>query len=774
MVLLAALLGAAFWVSSGDRQRTVSVGDPAAAPAPDELSRGSRRRAATAPAEPAPESATPDAPSLVAGLVVRVVEATQELPIAGAFVAVGDLRATTDAEGRASFELAAAGTFDVVARAPGHVRAEGSVEVALGEASTIDLVLAVGVAVEGRVVRDEDGTPIEGATIEATEGGTRGGASSVSAAGPLGSTRSGADGRFRLDGIPLGKMATLRASAAGRATASTTLVPPQDGIEPPAIELRLEAAGTIRGVVRDRGGSPLVDARVYLIPADAPMLLDDPDGTVSSSRFGHLQAIRTRTGDDGRFAVTSVPYGSAHFALARADGHATSEAVSDLRVDALHPVAVCELVVRAPGALDVTVLTNSGELVANGEVEVRRDSTVVRKLATDETGHALASGLDMGPYVVTVRATGLPKLIRAYAVQEGATLRVELRLPNAVALEGVIVDDMGRPLPAARVRAFRPAWGDAYEGLPESDDEGRFRIEGLLAGPHEIWAQEKGRPVTGRLLVVEAPGAGVRLVSLRRATLRFRLVPPQGVAPPAELHVHIGSLVYHPQWQDGPVEISELSPGGESVRVRIAGFVPFDRQGAFAAGEVTDLGDIDLDPGWDVRGQVVDFAGRAVADAAVRWGDVFTPTFQDVSTDAQGAFRLQHLPAGTNDVDVAAEGFLDRAIEVRVGRGETDARVVLVRGGLLQGTVRRPDGATAADVFVHVFDADRKARDEDMDDREEWERTDARGAFEARLLPGTYRVDVVWKRNGKTNVEVSADVELAEGSETPLVIDLTE
>lgn len=89
------------------------------------------------------------------------------------------------------------------------------------------------------------------------------------------------------------------------------------------------------------------------------------------------------------------------------------------------------------------------------------------------------------------------------------------------------------------------------------------------------------------------------------------------------------------------------------------------RWGAFAPGQVEDLGDIALSLGHFVEGHVVDASGSAVADVAVfvrglplpLHGDMAANDSRGGKSDASGAFRIDvPIPAGTWSLDARARG----------------------------------------------------------------------------------------------------------------------
>ncbi len=731
--------------------------------------RARRSDATTSAANPRESDATPS-PAPDASLVVRVRLA--ESAVAGATVAVepGSHTATTDAAGEARFEGLEPGAVTVTARSAGHVRAVESAEISTGATVTIALWIQPGIELSGRVLDAPTGDPIAGARVEAHEGGELGGRFVTTVAPALASATTREDGWFRLDGLPRGELTTISASARGHAPASVVVQRKEAARE--ALDLRLERAGTVQGIVVNRDGGPVAGARVFVFVAGESALLEDPETTTRSSD-GVAATLRATSDASGRFEVSGVTFGDEYVAIADAEGFARSEPLSGIRTEAAAPVAETTLVLRRPGALAVRVIGPGAQPVPGASVELRlhrREWT----LTTGAGGVAELSPADLGPYVVTVRAPGLPMRVRAYQVEEGATKSVEIVLPEAYSISGVLVDDAGTPLVGRGVHAFRPTWEDRFQGMEQSEgrtvsgEGGRFRIDGLLAGGHDVWAQDEGRAVTGKLQDVEAPAEGVQLVSVRRATLRFRVTAPAGTAPPAQVQVR-GQSRSHTRDVDvndsEPLLVEGLAPGTFTFSFHAAGLVGLQRSFVLRVGETTDLGDLLFDAGHEVRGRVVDSAGVPVADAEVAAGEVFTLEHQVVTTDSAGTFTLRALASGPNTVRVRGEGFLTSSVDVEAGPGAAPAVVRIRRGGLLRGTVRRADGTLVVGARVEAHDQDWKAHRDDMDDRLAHVRTDPSGAFAARLLPGRYAVKA---HHPETGMAADAVADLTEGGETVL------
>ena len=134
------------------------------------------------------------------------------------------------------------------------------------------------------------------------------------------------------------------------------------------------------------------------------------------------------------------------------------------------------------------------------------------ELEANDRGEFRLEGLGAGDYTVVasppeLRATHLPQVfggditsLMTRASRPTITLQprearedLVIRLPRALALDGIIVDDSGQALAGIRVSA------ELVQGLPlggsgqqTSDDRGRFRLFGLSPGVYRICAVPQG------------------------------------------------------------------------------------------------------------------------------------------------------------------------------------------------------------------------------------------------------------------------------------------
>lgn len=364
---------------------------------------------------------------------------------------------------------------------------------------------------------------------------------------------------------------------------------------------------------------------------------------------------------------------------------------------------------------------------------------------------------------------------------------VELRLSGGVHLVGRVVLPGGKAATGARVRVATEATRDARSGRPNygaervSDADGRFRIAGLNAGPFQVQAvyietveaqpaadasapSEKSSPVqrvwTLERSGVEGDGAELVLELAPPPGLRGRVVDVDG-HPVARYTIHASSsallasdVLAPPQRlrvndEQGRFFVEGLPAGSFALVVQAEGYVQKKRVEVVevpAPGEVT----IEMTRPARVRGRVVDAQGQPLpTDASARVerrpaGDLGNDArghateggMTDASCDAQGAFVLQNVNAGSWQLVAHANGWTRSApLEVTLGAGqELDVGVLTLRlGGTIDGEVFLENGASVTGRKVQLFSKDGgEVRQSPVD---------ASGRFrEEKLVPGTYQL----------------------------------
>jgi hypothetical protein len=136
-----------------------------------------------------------------------------------------------------------------------------------------------------------------------------------------------------------------------------------------------------------------------------------------------------------------------------------------------------------------------------------------RAVVTDGEGAFEFGGLPPGRYTVTARKTGYIALSygQRRPLQPGTPLQlaagqslrgVDLSLPRGSVISGVILDELGNPLPATAVRVLRYEYAEGARqlvraGTAETDDRGYYRVWGLNPGEYYVSAVARNPDLRG-------------------------------------------------------------------------------------------------------------------------------------------------------------------------------------------------------------------------------------------------------------------------------------
>jgi RNA polymerase sigma-70 factor (ECF subfamily) len=631
-------------------------GTAPSAPSPDPGVPAGAASSSPAPLPPGPDPGGPAPPgppaSPPAGTIAGSVVDSRDRPVAGARVlsipddverpldpsAVppeeGPGRETrTGADGR--FVLApggAAATFTLRAEGPDGGTAVAR-EVRAGREAT--LVLEAPAVLAGRVA-DLAGNPVGGASVRVVVLADRTRVAREGVSDPLGA--------YRVEGIPgRGDLASVEATAEGRAPAMRVLDPSPEPGEERRLDLALGGLGVLAGCVRDGAtGRPVAGARVVLLGS---MFASGGPGWVRSVAAGgrvleNPDAWRTfgetATGPDGAYRIEGLPQGGANPYFEVRAGAIAEGWTADLR-----PVTLGnpgdevrqDLVLWPAAAIEGRVL--EGDLPAAGVTVMAPVAgtesaswfpSVHGKVptwwtTTDARGRYRLGGVPVtgsaGGKVVVKAFPRSAMFLRGGAVEPGAEVEAgvragataeapDLRLPafRAAAVDFLVVDREGRPVGGAEFGAHdSPVQA-------RTDREGRARL---------LWPPEAAGRAKGA--IVRARGFGPEAVALRPA-----------VEEPPVVRVVLG---------EGRRLRGRVVGGAGRIQVQVANArLPVEE--AFSPAVVPPEGDADADPR----------VPPLRVHASVRGG-------------ADGSFVVEDLPEGP---------WFVRAIEYVPGSGEAPPR----------------------------------------------------------------------------------------------------
>jgi hypothetical protein len=623
-------------------------------------------------------------------------------PIEGAVVVLipGSLRdepqtGTSDAMGR----------FEIVLSKPGPLRVEvyarGYVPYL---ARDVDLEKPLSIALRRGgetiigVVRD--GTtldPLEGAIVETRTGES---VARVSAEPRLGVVDAVSDerGEFRLEGLSKNSY-SVSASAPGYGRTTRFNVAPGG-----PVELYLFPGSGVYGRLLDEKGDAVEGALVSAESEDRMRLSGPPPAQSSDS--------------EGRFALLGIEPGRYRL-FVRHEGFAAIAHNLELRKE---NDADVELVLTAGVTLKGR-LVDENDAPLTGSVSLRaidggQVGALLRSWFTAETDNQGVFSLNSVPagdhtLVVEARGYGPTSFEASVSGRRKEEDLGDIVLETGLAISGRVLGESGSPIASATVNAFPSvravamAMGDRTLEA-ETDGEGGFVVAGLPEGVYNVFAHAQGFGFS-KPMVAESGAVNVTITLRPAGTIRGTVVDPEG-SPVSSFRALARSSEQHGtgrtsrQDAEGAFALDDVPEGEYAVEIVSQDFMPEVVSSVrVTAGTVSELGAIRLRRGGRIEGTVVNGSEEPVPGASVR---VVGPGQQPydfgdntVSTDRIGRFQIGGLAVGIVQVMASHPSYAEtrlEGVEVDSASGASDVRLVLGRGGAVEGYVRTRDGTEVA------------------------------------------------------------------------------
>lgn len=457
---------------------------------------------------------------------------------------------------------------------------------------------------------------------------------------------------------------------------------------PKTLRLRLDDGLGLTGRVLDRNAQPVMKARITAT------------GRIEELG-GYRYRQRARTDDEGRFAVHGLRAGEIELRACAPDFACAAKTV-DLTGDAA--ATAVELTLEPGHDLRLEIRDVYDRPAAGAAVF---DSDRYKRYRTDERGSLVLQGISSGDDL-QLEISGAGLLPWRGRVDTGRR-EIVLRLPIGGVIEWPIVatrifddhevvatwsrvDDRGR-----EVATGTAVW-DAQRQRVRADglDAGRHRLSVRLPGSATLYSEiielavgeelalpaaipDRGMAVGGRVLdgATLQPVAGARITCEPGSPHEFR--------KPRRLQ-HLQHTLSD---ADGIFLLEGLDPGRCRAVIRAPGFAPWRRDGVLPDDVGYDLGDIELDHGVTIVGQVVDRAERPQIGVTVEiTEDAAYAYFAEaaVRTDHDGWFRVDSLPAGRWAVTARRGAAEARSVVEGMG-GETLSTRLRLGGIRLEGEI---------------------------------------------------------------------------------------
>ncbi len=432
--------------------------------------------------------------------------------------------------------------------------------------------------------------------------------------------------------------------------------------------------------------------------------------TVTAVNKATFETRVTQIWHDGRFVFPSLTAGQyeltisggalsnvPHFTAAVADGKQTTVDLS------LFP----------SGQIQGTVTTN-GAAVLQG-AQVRLSSTTLDVSYTAETqadGTFAISGVYPGTYNLDVSLASYVGYSQTVVVNMGEALDENIALVRGATLSGVVTEkDTGNGISGARVWAID---SDTQEILVAStDDEGKYVLPGLAIGHWQVHAAQDDYvdSVSQLLSIPDTQTVPADFAMSKGASISGTITDETNAPLPNCSVVLTSDQFSRLAFTDnlGNYSITGIPTGDFQISLTLKGY-------ASSTTSVLDIGsqehriDVDfvLSVGHAISGTVTDTAGRPIAGASVILRNHSDGITTWMTTDDQGRFSSQHVPAAAYTCEIQHDGFVTTLQSVDLT--STDVQnipITLLQSATITGVVDGSDGVPiTSNVVLVVTDVD--------------------------------------------------------------------
>jgi len=580
------------------------------------------------------------------------------------------------------------GWFDVLLAPEGYADLElSAVELQADRTTDLGTLIAIEGLSVGGVVADDDGEPIENATVRATWTGH----------GPARSRRAltDADGRYEIFGLG-GVFVELEARAEGFLSAKLDAVSPAVRVA----DFTLLRLGAVAGRLElDDGQVP--PAFMIVVHVEAASVAAAP------ARYAGLPRQETFSAEDGLYRIDDLPPG--RYTVEGRAGERAADRQLGVQVTGAEVVDVPLLVLGVGLSVEGRVVAlQDGAALLGATVEARLEQRPLfettadhaRSVNADEHGAFRITGLEAGSLLLRARHPDFAAAEQRVELQEGAEpAEVIFRLSGGGVLTGTVRGPDGEPSPARRIAVERD--GDVDVAI--TDAEGSYELQRLMPGSYAVTLLPAAQPATQldmqNAVIRESDVTILDFDETRRISLSGTVF--HGSQPLAGAEMFFARTFSLTEFSiahsdsAGRYQVGLEQPG--RYRVLLQTGPGRDSGGASTEITVPDREyvsqDIHLD-GDGVSGTVLDSESRPLAGAVVSaTPDVAGPGdsgFLVAATDVHGQYSIQGLREGVYRVTATAAGHRVGAVypvEVAAGGGASSVDFKLEAGMSMRGRV---------------------------------------------------------------------------------------
>ena len=397
------------------------------------------------------------------------------------------------------------------------------------------------------------------------------------------------------------------------------------------------------------------------------------------------------------------------------------------------------------------VVLADGTPVADAIVETPT-GIMPRQATTGSDGTFKISGVAPGSAMVT--AFSSDRRLSSTAVPVTAPANdITITMPRGARVEGRVFDRATQQ-PVTDFSLLLPTRGQSGVVRPESSfaggpaihaDDGRYALDNVPPGTLQIMVNATGYVAATRGDIAVEDGktvTGIDIALDRGANVSGRVTAAG--APVAGAQVHLAfqrtANFSNPTTDaDGLYTMNGLAEGDHTIEFQKTGFVILHKPVTITAGKDLRL-DVELDPGRELRGRVVDHSGQPVVAANIATVGGDGRPLAMVASDGEGNFVLQGLADGRYKVTARKDGFVSGEASDVVVPQAASLTLTMESGATINGRVTGLPSEQFTRVIVTASGTTSR--------NQTW--VDASGNFALTGMPdGRVRVDAFLEGNGQ-------------------------
>jgi len=560
--------------------------------------------------------------------------------------------------------------------------------------------------------------------------------------------------------------------------------------DPSYLELTLEKAATIRGVVKDDHGKPVAGVHVS------------------------VEQNSVDTDPEGRYVIEGMPSGLFYVGVG-GNGYVQKEGSRDRQVKC-EPGKEVEknFTVIKSGSLSVKIeLTDKNEklpaqLTVSFEQKTdRHSSSSTSRSVPVKDRKVVFKDLVPSDYTVTVKKGSGTWFVTNLTIIAGQELKQHVVLPHVQEIRGKVTDESGRPVPGASIRVgpYKDKSSEINESfVPHSSQQylssgkdGSFLVEGLTEGTKiRISVSEKNFTPANRVVEVrkEQPEGNFILgkgLKISGSVLESDGKSAQGIE--VALSVRYDSSVGPAQYETmssmsrstgiddkGGFELAGLVPGKYDLTFRQADDDTREADASLSGVEAgTDDVIVTLGKKQVITGKITDKEGKPLAKVniditktqdGVSYGRYMRSNKPGKQSGTDGTFSLTARGGAKYSIGFNLYPYVQKTVSVDLGAGAqtpVPVNVELERGYKVSGLVTDDENKPVAGVTVNtssqgsMFGGAMISEDGEEDETgiSPIKRTNVRGEFSLDgVSPGIVSLVVSIKTNNTSRVLISKEI----------------